>query len=43
MNGLSICYSPVNQAYLVLWCGWHVLGIFNEKWEAQAYVDDLQR
>lgn len=41
-NGLHIVYSPVNQAYFLMWFD-HVLRIKNEKWEAEAEMEDLLR
>lgn len=40
--GLSIRYSPVNQAFFVMW-NEQVLHIFNERFEAEMYVEDLRR
>ena len=47
-GGLAIAYSRVNQAWLVLWGigdleGRHVLRIFNDRSEAEEYVEDLRR
>lgn len=39
-NGLHILYSPVNQAYFLMWCD-IVLHVFNEKWEAEAELSDI--
>lgn len=41
-NGLHIEYSPVNQAYFLMWFD-HVLFIKTDKAEAQAEMDDLLR
>jgi hypothetical protein len=42
VNGLHIEYSNVNQAWFLMWFD-QVLRIFNEKWEAQAEMNDLLR
>jgi hypothetical protein len=39
-TGLHIEYSNVNQSWFLMWFD-QVLRIFNEKWEAQAELDDL--
>ena len=39
-HGLSVVYSPVNVAYLVLWHGL-VLRSFSKKADAVAYADDI--
>lgn len=41
-KGLHIAYSPVNQAWFLMWCDL-VLRIFNRKWEAEAEMEDLLR
>lgn len=43
MNGIHIEWSPINQAWFVMWGRVEVLRIFNERWEADEYVKDLER
>lgn len=35
-------WLPTNQAWCVLWNS-QILRIFNEEWEADAFIEDLQR
>lgn len=42
MNSLYIAYSPINQAYFLMWLD-HVLGIYNTRWEAEAELADIMR
>ena len=39
-NGLHIKYSPVTQAWFLMWYG-TVLNIYNEKWEAEINLKEL--
>jgi hypothetical protein len=41
-DGLRIAWSPVNQAWFVLWKE-HLLHIYNDRAEADEYVADLRR
>ena len=41
-HGLWIVYSPVNQAYLLMWHD-SVLGVFNTRAEAELEMSDLLR